>query len=242
MSEFSDKTIIITGGSLGIGRSTARLLAKEGAKIALVARTTENLKAVEREIGTDALVIQADVAETDAGERIVNETLGCFGQIDAVFANAGVFLNGSVAESDIHMIRQTVDVNVFATFGLVRAALPHMLAQGSGDIVITSSIAGHQALPSEPIYSATKHAVQAFTHALRRQIAGSGVRVGEIAPGIVLTDLWGYPEGDPRTKDRLEAATGILPEDVADAVQYMLSRPRHVNIRDLVILPSAQAI
>ncbi|AOY74275.1 glucose dehydrogenase (plasmid) [Arthrobacter sp. ZXY-2] len=242
MSDFTDKVIVITGGSLGIGRSTARLLAKEGARVALVARTSEDLKAVEREIGNNAIIIEADVAETDAGERIVNETLRSFGQIDAVFANAGVFLQGSVAESDVHAIRRTVDVNVFATFGLVRAALPHMLRQGSGDIVITSSIAGHQALASEPIYSATKHAVQAFTHALRRQIAGSGVRVGEIAPGVVLTDLWGYAEGDPRAKDRLDAGTGILPEDVADAVQYMLSRPRHVTIRDLVILPSAQAI
>lgn len=242
MTSLTDKVVVITGGSSGIGRSTARALAAEGACIALVSRSADQLESVREEIGDRAFSIPVDVAETDAGEKIVAATFERFGRIDAVFANAGIFVNGPVVSTDVEAIRRSLDVNVFGTLGLVRAALPHLMERGSGDIIITSSIAGHQALPSEPVYSASKHAVQAFTHALRRQIAGSGVRVSEIAPGIVLTDLWGYSEGDPRAADRIDAGTGIRPEDVADAVRYMLTRPQNVTVRDLVILPSAQAI
>lgn len=242
MTSLADRVIIITGASSGIGRSTARVLAGNGARIALVSRSESQLRSVQQEIGNRSFSLPVDVADPDAGERIVAATLERFGRVDAVFANAGIYLNGQVVETGIESIRHTIDVNVFGTLGVVRATLPHLMERGSGDIIITSSIAGHQALPSEPVYSASKHAVQAFTHALRRQIASSGVRVSEIAPGVVLTDLWGYSEDDPRAAERVEAATGILPEDVADAVRYMLTRPQNVTIRDLVILPSAQVI
>lgn len=236
------KVVIITGASSGIGRSTARLLAENGTQLALVGRTAERLEKVRAELGEDVLVIPADVSETDAGEKIVAATLERFGRIDTVIANAGVFLEGDVATTDVEEIRRTIDINVFAPLGLVRAALPHMLERGSGDIIITSSISGHHAIDSEPVYSASKHAARAFTHALRQQIKGSGVRVAEIAPGMVLTELWGFEEGDPRAKERLDAYRGILPEDVAESVVFMLTRPKHVTIRDLVILPSAQDI
>lgn len=236
------KVVVITGASSGIGRSTARLLAADGWRIAAVGRSAERLEKLQSELGEGVLTIAVDVAGTDAGKQIVDTTIEQFGQIDAIFANAGVYLDGEVAETDAEAIRKTIEVNVVAPLGLVQAALPHMLTRGSGDIILTSSIAGHQAIYSEPVYSASKHAVLGFTHALRQQIKGSGVRVAEIAPGVVLTDLWGYEEGDPRAKERLDVATGIRPEDVAEAVGFMLTRPRHVTIRDLVILPSAQDI
>ncbi|MFB8369632.1 SDR family oxidoreductase [Pseudarthrobacter sp. NPDC055928] len=242
MPVLDGKVVIITGASSGIGRSTARLLAENGSQTVLVARSAERLEKVRAELGQDALVIPVDVSETDAGERIVAATLERYGRIDTVIANAGVFLEGEVAVTDVDEIRRTIDVNVFAPLGLVRAALPHMLERGSGDIIITSSISGHHAIHSEPVYSASKHAVRAFAHALRQQIKGSGVRVGEVAPGMVLTELWGFEEGDPRAKERLEASRGILPEDVAESVLFMITRPKHVTIRDLVILPSAQDI
>lgn len=242
MPGLDGKVVIITGASSGIGRSSARLLAANGAQIALVARSVDRLDKVRAELGQEALVIPVDVTETDAGERVVAATLERYGRIDAVIANAGIFLEGDVATTDIDELRRTIDVNVFAPLGLVRAALPHMLERGSGDIIITSSISGHQAIQSEPVYSASKHAATAFTHALRQQIKGSGVRVAEIAPGMVLTELWGFEEGDPRAKERLDASRGILAEDVAEAVQFMLTRPQHVTVRDLVILPSAQDI
>lgn len=241
-SSTAGKVVVITGASSGIGRSSARVLAKEGAKLVLVARDVERLEALRDELGGDTWTIPIDVTEAHTGEAIVASTLERFGRIDAILTSAGVFVEGKVAETDLETIRTTVDVNIFATFALVRAVLPYFMQQERGDIILVSSIAGHQELASEPIYSASKHAVRAFAQALRRQIAGSGVRVAEIAPGIVLTDLWGYPEGDSRIQDRLDQGTGISAEDVADAIHFMLSRPRHVTIRDLVILPSAQVV
>ncbi|MDR7188256.1 ribitol 2-dehydrogenase [Microbacterium sp. BE35] len=242
MGELNGKVVVITGASSGIGRSGARLFAKGGARLVLVARSLERLETVRSELGEDVLLVPADVAEAGAASRIIDTAVERFGRVDALFANAGLFLEGPVADADDEELRRTLDVNVYATLSLVRATLPGMLAQGSGDIILTSSISGHHAIDSEPIYSASKHAVQAFTHALRQQIRGTGVRVAEIAPGMVLTDLWGFSEGDPRAAERLAASTGIRPEDVADAVRYMLTRPAHVTIRDLVILPSAQNI
>ena len=134
-----------------------------------------------------------------------------------------------------------IDTNVGGVIRTVHAALEHMVPAGTGDIVITSSISGHQAIYWEPVYTASKHAVQALTHALRRQLVGSGVRIGAVAPGIVLNDLWKVSD-DEEVAAGVEAGTGLRSEDVADAVVYMLTRPRHVNIRDLVLLPINQEL
>ena len=148
---------------------------------------------------------------------------------------------GEFADADLLAVRDLINVNVFGAFAIVRAALPHMIAAGTGDVIMTSSVSGHQSIHWEPVYSASKHAVQAFTHGVRRQLVGSGVRVGEVAPGVVLNELWGITES-AATESGVDNASGITSEDVADAVLYMLTRPRHVNIRDLVILPTSQEI
>jgi ribitol 2-dehydrogenase len=117
--------------------------------------------------------------------------------------------------------------------------LPHLLAQRSGDILVTSSISGHQAIQWEPIYSASKHAIQSFVHGLRRQLLTTGVRVGAVAPGMVLNELWG--KVDPAEIDqKVGQGAGLRSEDVAEAIVFMLTRPQNVTIRDLVILPRAQ--
>jgi ribitol 2-dehydrogenase len=120
-------------------------------------------------------------------------------------------------------------------------ALPHMIERGTGDVLVTSSVSGHQAIHWEPVYSASKHALQAFVHGIRRQLTGTGVRAGAIAPGIVLNDLWGVSDRE-EIEAKVTAGEGIRSEDVADAAGYMLTRPRHVTIRDLVILPRDQPI
>ena len=113
-----------------------------------------------------------------------------------------------------------------------------MIAQRSGDIVVTSSVSGHQAIPWEPVYSASKHAVQAFVHGLRRQVSEYGVRVGSLAPGRVLNELWGIGADD--IEPEVAAGAGLRSEDVAEALEFMVTRPRHLTIRDLVILPCTQ--
>lgn len=134
-----------------------------------------------------------------------------------------------------------IDTNVGGVVRTVHAALRHMIPAGSGDIVITSSVSGHQVIDWEPVYSASKHAVHALTHGVRRQLVGTGVRIGSVAPGVVLNDLWQVTDATA-VADGVAAGTGLRSEDVADAVLYMLTRPSHVNIRDLVILPVNQEI
>lgn len=240
--DLKGKVALVTGASSGIGRALARMLAGEGARLALVGRSAERLEAVRAEFpDTDALVIAVDLTKPAEVERTVAETLARFGRIDILLANAGLYLPGDLVESDPDQFDEVIGVNVNAVFRAVRAVLPGMIAQGSGEIIVTSSIAGHQALHWEPVYSATKHAVQAFVHGVRRQVAPHGVRVGAIAPGVVLNELWGY--SDPETiAAKAAAREGLLSEDVAEAVLFMLTRPANVTIRDLVILPQNQDI
>jgi ribitol 2-dehydrogenase len=123
-------------------------------------------------------------------------------------------------------------------FRAVRAVLPHMQARKSGDIIVTSSIAGHEALSMEPVYSASKHAINAFVYGLRRQLIPDNIRVGAVAPGTVLNELWGITEEADIVR-QIADRTGIRSEDVAEAVMFMLTRPPHVAIRDIVIMPQA---
>lgn len=241
-SPLTDKVIIITGASSGIGEATARALAGRGAKLALAARSADKLEGLVRELGPEnAIAVPTDVTKGTDVTRMVEATLEGFGHIDALFANAGIYVPGEVVGGDPDEWANLMDVNVNGVLRSVRAVLPHLLAQGSGDIVVNSSVSGHQAIHWEPVYSASKHALQAFVHGLRRQMVGKGVRVGAIAPGIVLNNIWKVIE-PAEVERQVENKAGIRSEDVAELVAMMLSLPPHVNIRDLVVLPQAQDI
>lgn len=241
MEAVAGKVALVTGASSGIGRAYARALAAAGASVVLVGRNAERLHDVAGELAGEHLVVPSDVAADGNAAEIIKRAVERFGHIDIVLANAGLYLPGDFAEADLAAVRALLDVNIFGAMAIVREALPAMIAAGSGDIVVTSSVSGHQAIHWEPVYSASKHAMQAFTHGVRRQLVGTGVRIGEIAPGVVLNELWGIGEAD-ETAAAIASSTGIESADVADAVLFMLSRPRHVNIRDLVILPTSQEI
>lgn len=238
---FADSVAIVTGASSGIGRSIARMLSSAGATVVLVARTAERLAAVADELATPSLVIPGDVSDASLCAEVAERTIDEFGGIDMLLSNAGIYVPGEFATTDLGAVEELVGVNVFGAMAIVRTVLPTMLAAGSGDIVMTSSVSGHQSIHWEPVYSASKHAVQAFTHGVRRQLVGTGVRIGAVAPGMVLNELWGYDELSD-TADQVASGAGITDTDVADAVQFMLTRPRHVTIRDLVLLPSAQEL
>lgn len=235
------KVMIVTGASSGIGRAAARRFAAEGAKLVLVARSADKLEALAKELGGETLAIPADLTKPADVERVVAEAEAHFGRIDILFANAGSYVTGDVAEGDPDEWDRVIGVNVNGVFRMVRAVLPGMIARRSGDVVVTSSISGHQAIHWEPVYSATKHAVQSFVHGVRRQVAPHNVRVGALAPGIVLNELWGI--NDPNEIERrVEAHEGLRSEDIADALLFMVTRPPNATIRDLVILPQNQDI
>jgi len=235
----SDRVVIITGASSGIGAATARALAKLGCRLALAARSAEKLNTLATELGPSALAVPTDMTVGADVARMVEQTLAKFGRIDALFANAGSYISGPVIDGDPEAWAALIDLNVTGVMCCAHAVLPQMTAQGSGDILVTSSISGCVDITWEPIYSASKHAVQSFVHTLRRQVAPSGVRVGSIAPGMVANELWGMTE-DSVIEQRVRDRSSLRSEDVAEAVVFMLSQPPHVTIRDLVMLPQNQ--
>jgi ribitol 2-dehydrogenase len=235
----SGKTVLITGASSGIGKATAKLLAANGAKLALVARSEDRLQTVVKEVGGETIGVVCDVTAVDQLQNSVKTAIERFGKLDILFANAGIYLSGDVADGSPTAWSDLIDTNIKGVLNSVHVVLPTFLAQAAGDILICSSISGHQAIHWEPVYSASKHAIQAFSHGLRRQLLQKGIRVGAIAPGMVLNELWGIY--DPaEIERRANRGEGLRSEDVADAVLFMLTRPSNVTIRDLVMLPRTQ--
>jgi ribitol 2-dehydrogenase len=230
---------MISGASSGIGKATAKLLVANGANVVLIARSSERLKALAAELGTKALALRCDVTSVAQLEASVPAAVERFGTLDALFANAGIYLAGDVAGGLPSAWSELLDVNIKGVMNSVHAVLPTFLEKGSGDILVCSSISGHQAIHWEPVYSASKHAIQAFTHGLRRQLLQKGIRVGAVAPGMVLNELWGIHD-QAEIDRRAAAGEGLRSEDVAEAVLFMLTRPRNVTIRDLVMLPRTQ--
>ncbi|WP_320198645.1 SDR family oxidoreductase [Agrobacterium sp. rho-13.3] len=232
------KVAAITGAASGIGLECARTLLAEGATVVLIDRAADKLETLCRELGDRAKPLVVDLLNGEDLSAILPRILELAGGLDIFHANAGGYIGGPVAEGNPDAWDRMLNLNINAAFRSVHAVLPHMIAQKSGDILFTSSIAGVVPVVWEPIYTASKFAVQAFVHSTRRQVAPHGVRVGAVLPGPVVTALL---DDWPKAKMDEALANGSLmqPKEVADAVLFMLSRPRNVTIRDLVILPNS---
>jgi len=240
--DLAGKVAVVTGASSGIGRALANMLAAEGVKLVLVGRSAERLQKVAKNLSAvESLVLPVDLARPAEVERVASEAMARFGCIDILLANAGHYRPGKVAEDSADTWDEMLAVNVNSVFRLCRAVLPQMIERKSGDIIVTSSIAGHEVIAGEAVYAASKHAVQAFVHDLRRQVARHNVRVGAVAPGTVLNELWGY-RNPADIEAKVATRDGLRSEDVAEAVLFILTRPANVTIRDLVILPQNQDI
>ena len=232
------KVVAITGAASGIGLACARTLIAEGATVVLIDRAKDKLDTLCAELGDRAKPLVIDLMDGKELSGILPRILELAGRLDVFHANAGAYVGGAIAEGDPDAWDRMLNLNINAAFRSVHAVLPHMIAQKSGDILFTSSIAGVVPVIWEPIYTASKFAVQAFVHSTRRQVAPHGVRVGAVLPGPVVTALL---DDWPKAKMDEALANGSLmqPKEVADAVLFMLTRPRNVTIRDLVILPNS---
>lgn len=232
------KVAAITGAASGIGLECARTLLSEGATVVLVDRAQDKLEQLCKELGPNALPLVVDLLKPAEVSGMLPRILDLAGKLDVFHANAGAYIGGPVAEGDPDAWDRMLNLNINAAFRSVHAVLPYMIGQKSGDILFTSSIAGVVPVIWEPIYTASKFAVQAFVHSTRRQVAQYGVRVGAVLPGPVVTALL---DDWPKEKMEEALANGSLmqPKEVADAVLFMLTRPRNVTIRDLVILPNS---
>lgn len=236
--ELAGKVAAITGAASGIGLECARTLIGAGARVVLIDRAEEALSSACAELGDQAIPLRIDLTDPASVATMMPQVLEKAGQLDIFHANAGAYVGGEVLGGDPDAWDRMLNLNINALFRSIHAVLPHMVERKSGDIIVTSSIAGLVPVVWEPIYTASKHAVQAFVHTVRRQVAKHGLRVGAVAPGPVVTALikdW------PKEKIEQEMAAGGLmqPVEVAQAVLFMLTRPRNVTIRDLVILPQS---
>ena len=233
-----EKVAAITGAASGIGLEFARTLVAEGAKVVLVDRAKDRLARLCAELGPNALPLATDLLQPLEVSALLPKILELADGLDIFHANAGAYVGGDVLTGNPDQWDRVLNLNVNAAFRSVHAVLPHLVAQKSGDIIFTSSIAGIVPVVWEPIYTASKFAVQAFVHTTRRQLAKHGIRVGAVAPGPVVTALL---DDWPKAKMDEALASGSLmqPKEVADAVLFMLTRPRNVTIRDLVVLPSS---
>lgn len=231
------KIAAVTGAASGIGLSTTRALLEAGATVVMVDRDAAALASLSRELGERVIVQLTDLLEAESCDAMVPEIIEKAGHIDIMLCNAGSYIGGDLTQSTPGDIDRMLNLNVNAVIKNVHAVAPHMIARGVGDIVVTCSIAGHAAIHVEPVYSASKWAITSFVQTMRRQLMGHGVRVGQVSPGPVVSALlsdW-EPERLQAMKDK-----GALMEarEVSDALLYMLTRPRNVTIRDMIVLPS----
>jgi NADP-dependent 3-hydroxy acid dehydrogenase YdfG len=252
MTNSLDGTVaLVTGASSGIGEATAYLLAQHGAAVALVARRVDRLEELAAKLtasGTSVLSMQADVTNRDeafgAVERVVTE----LGRLDTVINNAGVMLLGPIEHAPVEEWERMVQVNILGLLYSAKAALPHLLKAAEGeprgvaDLVNISSVAGRVARLGSGVYNATKHAVGAFSESLRQEVTGRHVRVSLVEPGAVATELVSHnrPEIREQISQRFASTQRMEAADIADVIGYIVSRPRHVAINEVLVRPTEQ--
>lgn len=250
-SPLAGTVALVTGASSGIGEAAARRLAAEGAAVALAARRLDRLEALAAEIesgGGRTLVLEADVTDQAQAEAAVARTVEQLGRLDTLVNNAGVMLLGPIPDAPIEEWERMMSVNVLGLLYAAHAAIPHLLEAAAGeprrvaDMVNISSVAGRVAREGSGVYNATKHAVGAFSEALRQEVTERHLRVSLVEPGAVSTELSSHNR--PEIRERIEGWFGSIDRleasDIADAIAYIVTRPRHVAVNELLIRPTEQ--
>ena len=231
------KIAVITGAASGIGLAATRALLDQGATVVMVDRNGAALNELAAELGDKAVVQVTDLLDADSCNAMVPEILAKVDHIDLLYCNAGSYIGGDLTETTPEAIDRMLNLNVNAVMKNVHAVVPHMSARKTGDIIVTCSIAGHFPTWWEPVYSGSKWAITSFVQGMRRQMIPHGVRVAQVSPGPVVSALLAdWPEENLRKAK--ESGSLIDPEEVADAVVYMLTRKRTVTIRDMLVLPT----
>jgi NADP-dependent 3-hydroxy acid dehydrogenase YdfG len=242
---------LVTGASSGIGEATARTLAGDGAKIALLARRAERLQQLKADIeaaGGEALVVSADVRVADQVQRAVDATVAAWGRLDTLVNNAGLMRMGQAVDAPLTDWDDLVSVNIQGVLYTTRAALPHLVSaagdspRGVADVVTISSTAGWVARPGTAVYSLTKFGVNAFSEGLRQELIGKRVRVGIVGPGTVDTEIGDHLPAPAKAAmdERTAGMTKLRSEDIADAVHYMVTRDRRVAVNQILVRAAEQ--
>ncbi|MFC5609554.1 SDR family oxidoreductase [Variovorax soli] len=235
--ELGGKVAVVTGAASGIGLATTDALLAAGSRVVLVDRDARALQAVCAARGACAMPLVIDLLDPAACAALVPRALALAGQIDILHANAGLYVGGDLVDADTAAIDRMLNLNINVVMKNVHDVLPHMIGRKTGDIVVTSSLAAHFPTPWEPVYAASKWAINCFVQTVRRQVFRHGIRVGSVSPGPVVSALladW------PPEKLQEAKASGSLMEasEVAEVIRFMLTRPRGMTIRDVVLMPS----
>jgi NADP-dependent 3-hydroxy acid dehydrogenase YdfG len=240
---------LVTGASSGIGAATAAALAGQGAAVALAARRGDRLAAIAadiREQGGSALVLECDVTDEGQAAGAVERTVGELGRLDTLVNNAGVMLLGPVAGAPMAEWQQMVQLNVLGLLYCAHAALPHLLAAAEdeprhvADMVNISSVAGRAARNGNGVYSLTKHGIGAFSESLRQEVTKRYVRVSLVEPGATATELASHNRPEVLAGIRSQFGQTMDAADIADAITYIVTRPRHVAVNEMLIRPTEQ--
>lgn len=234
---FEGQVAAITGAASGIGRASAEALLAGGARVVLVDRDAAGLAAMQAEHGDAVIPLQLDLLDAAQCRTLVPQVLALAGRLDILHANAGLYIGGDLVDADTDAIDRMLQLNVAVVMKNVRDALPHMIERGSGDILVTSSLAAHYPTPWEPVYASSKWAIDCFVQTTRRQVFRHGLRVGSISPGPVLTGLIADWPADKLAEARASGSL-IEPAEIGEVITFMLTRPRGVTIRDVVLMPS----
>jgi clavulanate-9-aldehyde reducatase len=246
-ADLSGKVAAVTGASSGIGEATAVMLAEAGAAVSLAARRSDRIADLAKRIegsGGRALSIEADLGNEDQANAFVRETKEELGRLDILVNNAGQMLLGPVIGADTSEWRRMVDVNLLGLLYSTHAALPIMGEQGSGHIVNISSVAGRFATFGAAVYNLTKFGVNAFSEALRQEVAAANVKVTVIEPGFVATELQGH-NTHPMVVEaienmRKEVGKPLDAEDIARSILYAVGEPDHVAVNEVLVRPAGQ--
>lgn len=242
---------LVTGASSGIGEATAKTLAAQGATVVVVARRKDRLDQLASDItsqGGKAFVIEADITDQAQAKQAIEQTISEYNRLDIVVNNAGVMLLGPAENAPAEEWERMVSINVNGLLHISHAALPHLLKAAEqsdrkvADLINISSVAGRRAAAGSAVYNMTKFGVVAFSEALRQEVTGRGVRVGLIEPGVVQTELASHVRSEVM-EEMGKVFGNITPleaQDIADAIEYVVTRPKHVAINEVLIRPTEQ--
>ncbi|MBS3262275.1 SDR family oxidoreductase [Staphylococcus aureus] len=230
MTVLTDKIAVVTGADSGIGEAIATLLHEEGAKVVLAGRNKDKLQNVANQLAQDSVkVVPTDVTKKEEVDELIKMAQQTFGGLDIVINSAGQMLSSKITDYQVDEWDSMIDVNIKGTLYTAKAALPTMLEQSSGHLINIASISGFEVTKSSTIYSATKAAVHTITQGLEKELAKTGVKVTSISPGMVDTAI--TATYNPTDRKKLE------PQDIAEAVLYALTQPKHVNVNEITVRP-----
>jgi len=235
--ELAGKVAAVTGAASGIGLASSEAMLASGARVAMIDRNEAALGKLRDRHGEAVIPLVVDLLDPKDCATLLPRVLEKAGRLDILHANAGLYVGGDLVDADTSAIDRMLNLNVNVVMKNVHDVLPHMIERGSGDIIVTSSLAAHFPTPWEPVYASSKWAINCFVQTVRRQVFKHGIRVGSISPGPVITALladW------PAEKLREARESGSLLEasEVANVILFMLTRPRGMTIRDVVMMPT----